>query len=107
MANKSKHAGLRARAAVFKALGHPTRLFIVEELAGGERCVRELTGMVGADISTVSKHLSVLREAGVVSDDKRGAQVFYSLRFPCVLNFFKCVDAVMQARAAEQTSLVR
>lgn len=97
---------LAARSKVFKALGHPTRLFIVEELAGGERCVCELTAMVGADISTVSRHLSVLREAGVVADEKRGLQVFYRLKVPCVLNFLSCVDAVMKARAAEQAQLV-
>ena len=64
---------VKARAAVYKALGHPTRLFIVEELSHGERCVCELTAMVGADVSTVSKHLSVLRGVGLVEDEKRGA----------------------------------
>ncbi len=87
--------GLKARSAVFKALGHPTRLFIVEELSRGERCVCELTAMVGADISTVSKHLTLLKAAGLVDDDKRGAQVFYRLRVPCVINSFGCIDAVL------------
>jgi len=82
-----------------KALAHPTRLFILDELSRGERCVCELTEMVGADISTVSKHLSVLRNAGIVRDDKRGAQVFYSLRVPCALDFFTCVESVMEASA--------
>jgi len=79
-----------------KALAHPTRLFLVEELARGERCVCELTEMVGADVSTVSKHLAQLRTAGVVQDDKRGTQVFYSLRCSCALNFFHCIDEVLQ-----------
>jgi DNA-binding transcriptional ArsR family regulator len=86
-----------ARAHVLKALAHPTRLFIVDELARGERCVCELTAMVGADISTVSRHLSLLKGAGIVSDQKRGAQVFYRLRVPCALKFFDCVEAVMRA----------
>jgi ArsR family transcriptional regulator len=85
----------RRKAKVMKALGHPSRLMIVDELSRGERCVCDLTALVGHDMSTVSKHLSVLREAGIVMDDKRGLQVFYRLKVPCVLNFFKCVDAVL------------
>jgi len=88
---------LAAKAAIFKALGHPTRLFIVEELAAGERCVCELNEMIDADVSTVSKHLAVLREAGVVESDKRGLQVFYRLRVPCILRFMDCVEAVVSA----------
>ena len=89
-------AHMEARAGVMKALAHPSRLFIVDELSHGERCVCELTEMVGADISTVSKHLSVLKRAGIVLDDKRGVQVFYRLRVPCILNFFGCVEAVLE-----------
>ena len=83
---------LKRRATVFKALAHPTRLFIVEELGKSERCVCELTEMIGADTSTVSRHLSVLRNAGIVNDEKRGLQVFYSLKTPCILDFFSCVE---------------
>jgi DNA-binding transcriptional ArsR family regulator len=85
-----------------KALAHPTRLFIVDELSRGERCVFELTEMVGADMSTVSKHLAVLKSAGVVLDDRRGIQVFYRLRVPCVLSFFGCVEAVLEEAARDQ-----
>lgn len=85
-----------ARAKVMKALAHPSRLFIVDELSRGERCVCELTEMVGADVSTVSKHLAVLKAAGVLSDERRGQQVFYRLRVPCILNFFGCVEAVLE-----------
>jgi ArsR family transcriptional regulator len=88
-------------------MGHPTRLFIVEELSRGERCVCELTEMVDADVSTVSKHLSVLKNAGIVRDEKRGSQVFYSLLVPCVLNFFSCVESVLESRAREQAELVK
>lgn len=88
-----------ARAAVIKALGHPSRLMMVDELAKGERCVCELQEIVGSDMSTVSKHLSVLKAAGIVDDDKRGLQVFYRLRVPCILRFFGCVEAVLQEQA--------
>lgn len=94
---QQKHL-LLARTRVIKALAHPTRLFIVEELEKGERCVCELTAMIGADVSTVSKHLSVLRQAGIVEDDKRGNQVFYCLKVRCILNFFGCVETVLNAQ---------
>lgn len=87
-------AGYKAQARIMKALAHPTRLFIVNELSRGERCVCELTDMIGVEMPTVSRHLSQLKNAGIVDDDKRGAQVFYRLRAPCVMNFFKCVSEV-------------
>jgi len=86
----------KTEARIIKALAHPTRLFIVDELARGERSVRELTNLIGVEMPTVSRHLSVLRNAGILADDKRGLQVFYRLRVPCVLNFFKCVEAVQR-----------
>ncbi len=85
----------KAKAQVIKALAHPTRLLIVDELAKGERCVCELTKLVGDDVSTVSKHLSVLKSGGIVVDEKRGQQVFYALRVPCVMKFFDCISSVM------------
>ncbi len=95
--NRRTRLRLEARAAIVKALAHPTRLFLVEELSRQPRCVCELQRMVGADMSTVSKHLSILKTAGLVEVDKRGAQVFYSLRVPCVLRFFGCIEAVLAA----------
>ena len=100
-------ARFEARAAVIKAMAHPTRLFIVDQLSHGERCVCELTKMIGADMSTVSRHLAVLKGAGVVEDEKRGAQVFYKLRMPCILNFFECVESVIRAKAQAQLSLTQ
>ncbi|MFH1024152.1 MAG: metalloregulator ArsR/SmtB family transcription factor [Planctomycetota bacterium] len=100
-------ARYQARALIVKAMAHPTRLFLVDELSRGERCVCELTAMVGDDISTVSKHLSILKNAGIVLDERRGAQVFYSLRCPCVLNFFSCVESVLKINARERAVLAR
>lgn len=95
------------RARIVKAMAHPTRLFIADELSRGERCVCELAEMVGSDISTVSKHLSILRNAGIVRDEKRGAQVFYSLHLACILNFFSCVETVLESVAKEQLRAAR
>jgi len=92
---------LEARSRVLKAMAHPSRLLIIEELAKEEHSVLELTAMVGADISTVSRHLAVLKQAGIVADDKRGNQVFYRLRVPCILNFFGCVESVLEAQEKE------
>ena len=78
---------------------------MVDVLSHGERCVCELTEMVGSDMSTVSKHLSVLKAVGIVSDEKRGMQVFYNLKMPCVLRFFDCVSEVMARSAQEQVEL--
>ena len=105
--NTKERALYEARARIIMALAHPTRLFLADELSRGERCVCELTKMVGADMSTVSKHLAVLRSAGIVEDEKRGSQVFYTLRTHCVLNFFKCVETVLKTRAREQAALTR
>ena len=89
----------RSGAEVFKALGHPSRLLIVDELAQGERCVADLTELVGADMSTVSNHLSVLRNAGLVIDERRGQQVFYRLGAPCVTKVFQCLEEMRAARS--------
>jgi ArsR family transcriptional regulator len=85
-------ADFRGSAEVFKALSNPNRLLIVDAVSTGERCVADLTALVGLDMSTVSNHLSVLRNVGILKDERRGTQVFYSLRKPCLLNIFCCLD---------------
>jgi len=101
---EQRKAHLDARARVLKAMAHPSRLFILEELEKGEQCVCDLTTMIGADVSTVSKHLAVLRQAGIVADEKRGNQVFYRLQVPCILNFFGCVESVLESQARAQSA---
>jgi len=78
---------------VFRALSHPARVQIVRELSGGEeKCVCEMVEACGLAWSTVSRHLSVLREAGVIVDEKRGLQVFHRLTLTCVSRFIDCLD---------------
>ncbi|MCD6328298.1 winged helix-turn-helix transcriptional regulator [bacterium] len=105
--NRKTKAKYEARAAIIKALAHPTRLFIVDHLAKEKTCVCILSKMVGADMSTVSRHLSILKSVGIIEDEKVGPQVFYHLKVPCVLNFFGCVEAVMKSNAEAQMELVR
>ncbi len=100
-------ARYEARARIVKAMAHPTRLYLVDVLAKDEKCVQELTEKIGADMSTVSRHLGVLKNAGIVESDKRGAQIYYRLRVPCVLNFFDCVESVIKITASEQLKLAR
>ena len=100
-------AKYEARARIIKAMAHPTRLFIVDKLAqSGEQCVCELTDMVGVDMSTVSRHLAMLKNAGIIEDEKRGQQVYYSLRVQCIMNFFECVESVMKNNAQDQQRLL-
>jgi len=92
----------KQRAAIFKALGHPARLRIVEEVRGGERCVCDLVDVSEGGWSTVSRHLSVLKSAGILEDEKRGLQVYYKLTLPCVGTFLDCLsgDAPSTAKPA-------
>jgi ArsR family transcriptional regulator len=90
--SRKKPADFRKNADVFKALANPNRLLIVDALGSGERCVADLTALVGLDMSTVSSHLAVLRSVGLVTDERRATQVFYSLKSRCVLNIFHCIE---------------
>lgn len=84
----------KKRSEIVKALAHPTRLFIIDFLSQGEKCVCEIVKQVGADTSTVSKHLLVMKNAGLVEDEKRGLNVFYKMVCPCVANLFECLESI-------------
>ena len=96
-----------AWAKIIKAMAHPSRLFIIEELHKGERCVGDLTAMIGADTSTVSKHLSVLKNAGLVVDEKRANSIYYKLRCPCIIDFMSCVEEVLMVNAREHNNILK
>jgi len=80
-------------------LAHPTRLAIVESLTEREHCVRELLDKMEADQTTVSKHLALMKSAGVIESDRRGTLVFYRLKMKCVSGFLGCVDRSLQVNA--------
>ena len=92
--NTNEKALHERRVLVLKALAHSSRLYIVMRLAEREVSVGELTSEIGADISTVSKHLAILRDAGLVADRREGQTVLYSLSCACILDFLHCVDAI-------------
>ncbi len=79
---------------IIKALAHPARLFMLDYLSDGEKCVCKFTEELGLDQSTVSKHLAVLKKAGLVEDEKRGLNVFYRLKCPCIMEIFSCIESV-------------
>ena len=87
------------KALIYKALAHPLRIQIVEFLAGGEKSVSEIVAHVGAKESNTSRHLAVLKGAGVVGSRKDGMSVLYELRLPCIVNMFSCVDRAIVEKA--------
>lgn len=87
------------RAIVIKSLAHPSRVLLVDSLSEGEMCVCDLAEVVGSDISTVSKHLAVLKAAGLVDVEKRGLNQFYRLNCPCLGEFFRCVDSINEQQS--------
>ena len=100
--NKADSLRYKSQAGVLKALAHPTRLFLVDELSRGEKCVCELTKMVGVEMPTISRHLSLLKNVGIVEDEKRGTQVFYRLSAPCVMKFLDCMAGLNPSFSKEK-----
>ena len=93
-----RRAVFKQQARVLKALANESRLIIVDRLSRGECSVGDLTAMVGSDVSTVSRHLAVLRAHGIVDDRREGSVVYYRLLTPCVCNFFACAAQVIRER---------
>lgn len=93
-----------ARANVAKALAHPSRLMMLEALQERDMCVCELTNLVGSDQSTVSKHLAILKQTGLLETHKDGSMVFYRLKIGCLNGFFNCVESVLKQRRDTETA---
>ncbi len=89
-------------AAKFKALGHPVRLWIAQQLLDGEHCVREFVELTDLDFSTISQHIAALKQADVIADEKRGTYVFYRLKCECVRRFLECVAESMGKNCLEE-----
>ena len=85
------------RAKIIKAMAHPVRLMMIEFLKSGERSFSEIFDLFKLDKSTVSKHLLVMKEAGIVSSRKEGMDMIYALDVPCITDFFNCVTAVIES----------
>jgi ArsR family transcriptional regulator, arsenate/arsenite/antimonite-responsive transcriptional repressor len=95
------------RVKIIKAMAHPVRLMVIEFLRGGERLFSEIFNLFQLDKSTISKHLLVLKEAGVVSSRKTGAETIYKLEVPCVADFFSCASVVIENNIKKQLKCLR
>lgn len=93
--SESERLRYEARARIAKAMAHPSRLLMLDLLQQQELCVGELTEAVGADQSTVSKHLAILKEVGLVAVRKEGSLSYYHLKCGCLDGFFSCMEAVL------------
>lgn len=96
----------KARARIMKALSSPVRLMIVDELSRGERCMCELQPMFPMNKSTLSRHVTALKNVGIVSERREGVRCFLKLQTPCILNVFECAMGVIRAEASRQSKLV-
>ena len=101
--NRTERAKYESRARILKALAHPTRLKLVDQLsAHDEVCVCDLTAAIGSDMSTVSRHLTQLKNAGIVESEKHGQMVFYRLRVKCLTGLFGCIESVLKGHVDDQ-----
>lgn len=107
MISKQKQLLFEKQAEVAKAIGHPLRLAIVDFLKDGEQCVCEIALHIGAERSNVSRHLSVMVNAGVLEHRKDGLKVIYSLKCPCIVDFFSCIGRILKQQAKENERLLK
>lgn len=93
-------------AQVIAAAGHEIRLAILDYLRDGEKCVCDIADHVEANRSNVSRHLTVMLNAGLVCQRKDGLKMMYTLCTPCILNILPCVTGVIRKRAEETSGVL-
>lgn len=97
--NKKDRLRAEARSEILKALAHPTRIYMVDLIhREGPHCVQDLSARVGVDSSTISRHLSLLKHVGILTDRKEGTTVYYSLGCNCIGDFMDGLEKVLLAR---------
>ncbi len=84
----------RFKADFFKALGHPARLVILEQLRSGEKCVNDLQAVLELDQSSVSQQLAVLRNKQIVDVRKEGTTVYYRVRDPVIFQLLDVAQVI-------------
>ena len=75
-------------------------------LKDGEQCVCDIAEYVGSERSNVSRHLSVMANAGLLEYRKEGLKVIYSLKCACIVDFFSCVTTVLKQQASDNEKLL-
>lgn len=94
------------KAELFKALGHPARIRVLEVLCAGEHSVGELQPRVGIELSHLSQQLAVLRRAGLVTSRKAGSSVIYGIRDPLAVELLGVAKQMLINSLAERTDLL-
>ncbi len=94
---QSKEEFYQLHAHLCKALAHPTRLLIIDELRDGPRSVSELVERIGLRQSNLSQHLGILRDQRLVIARRDGQTVYYSLRDPRVTEAFDLLRQVLRS----------
>jgi len=107
MLNAQKQLLFEKQAEIAKAIAHPLRIAVVDFLKDGEQCVCDIAEYVGSERSNVSRHLSVMVNAGLLEYHKEGLKVIYKLKTPCILDFFSCVARVLRQQAKESEQLLK
>ncbi len=104
MSDIIKPAQLQRETAIFKALSSEARLAVIYALKGGDKSVGELVDMLGTlecacsvERTNISKHLAVLKEAGIVTCRDEGLRRIYSLELPCLASIFDCVGTALDS----------
>jgi len=106
MLSKKKQLLFEKQAEIAKAIAHPLRIAIVDFLRDGQQCVCDIAEHIGSERSNVSRHLSVMVNAGILDYRKQGLKVIYRLRTPCILEFFACVTGVLKQQAKDNEKLL-
>lgn len=107
MSNKSKQLLYEKQADIAKAIAHPLRIAIIDFLKDGEQCVCDIAEYVGSERSNVSRHLSVMVNAGLLDYRKEGLNVIYKLKCACIIDFFSCVTRVLKQQAKDNEILLK
>jgi DNA-binding transcriptional ArsR family regulator len=93
---------LTMKAEIFKALGQPMRLAIMEILHENEMQAGRIAAQLATDAPNVSRHLALLRKRGLVVDRKQGPNIFYRGTIPQLMRFVQCVEKAVQPRLDAQ-----
>jgi ArsR family transcriptional regulator len=107
MFNKSQRFLFEKQAEIARAIAHPLRIAIIDFLKDGDQCVCDIAEYVGSERSNVSRHLSVMANAGLLEYRKDGLKVIYKLKFTCIVNFFSCVGSVLKQQAKDSEKLLK
>lgn len=94
------------KAELFRVLGHPMRVRILELLREGERAVGDLQAALGLDSSGTSQHLAALRRQGLVEGRREGTSVFYRAKDPRVFQLLESARQILTSSLTETRALL-